>query len=84
VTTKAPVEQYNLAALALESAKAVEAGKHASGHYHKAQESYRKAQILFKAREYEKAREEFDMAREEAEKAENISRLIRWKNGEIF
>jgi len=84
VTTQAPIEEYNLAASAIASAKEVEAGKHASGLFHKAQESYRRGQILFKAREYEKAKLEFGNARVEAEKAENAARLIRWKNGEVF
>lgn len=84
VTTQAPVEEYNLAAGAIEAAKQVEAPKHASGFFHRAQESYRKGQILFKAREYDKARDEFVRARLEAEKSENIARLIRWKNGEVF
>ena len=84
MTTQAPIEEYNLAAVAISAAKEVDAAKHASGYFHKAQEFYRKGQILFKAREYERARQEFIQARQEAEKAENISRLIRWKNGEVF
>lgn len=83
-TTQAPIEEYNLAAVAIEAAKQVEAAKYASGYFHKAQESYRKGQILFKAREYDKARIEFFNAKSDAERAENISRIVRWKNGEVF
>ncbi|GEM_PF-2052247 len=84
VSTKAPVEEFNLAVVALDAAKEVQAAKYAGGYYHKAEESLRRGQILFQNREYDKAREEFDIARKEAEKAENAARVIRWKNGEVL
>jgi hypothetical protein len=84
VTTQAPIEEYNISAIALEAAKEAEAGKYGSGYFHKAQEAYRRGQILFKAREYDKAKTEFLNSRSDAEKAENMSRLIQWKNGEVF
>lgn len=84
ITTRAPVEEFNLAVAAIESAKQVEAAKHASGLYHRAQESLRRGQILYKNREYEKARIEFEAARSDAERSENAARLIRWKTGEVF
>jgi len=84
VTTQAPIEEYNLAAAAIEAAKQVDAAKYASGYFHKSQESYRKGQILFKTREYDKARAQFLNAKSEAERAENISRIVRWRNGEVF
>lgn len=84
VTTRAPIEEYNLAAVAIEAAKQAQAAKYASGYFHKAQESFRRGQILFKAREYDKAKLEFINSRSDAEKAENVSRLIQWKNGEVF
>lgn len=84
VTAPAPVDEYNLARAALESARAVESARHSPGYYHQAEESYRKAKILFEDREFEEAKIQFIKSRIAAEKAENSARLIRLKSGEVL
>lgn len=84
VTTQAPVEDYNLAFVAIEAAQKVEAARLANGPFHKAQESYRQAQILYQNQEYDAARELFRTAIQEAEKAENAARINKWRNGEVL
>ena len=83
VTAPAPLDEYNLARTALESARVVEAARHSPGYYHQAEESYRKAKLYYEEREYEEAKVEFVRARTAAEKAENSARLIRMKSGEV-
>ena len=84
VTAPAPLDDYNLARAALESARVVEAARHSPGYYHQAEESYRKAKLYFEEREYEQAKIEFVRARVAAEKAENSARLIRMRSGEVL
>ena len=84
VTADPPLDDYNLARAALESARVVEAARHSPGYYHQAEESYRKAKLLFDEREYARAHEEFVKSRLAAEKAENSARLIRMKSGEVL
>lgn len=80
----APIIEYTLADTAIKSAKAVSAVRYSPGHWHEAEEAYRQAKILYSEREYEQALELFNKAREAAEKAENSSRLIRLRNGEVL
>lgn len=84
VTAPPPIDDYTLARVALEAARAVEAARHSPGYYHQAEEAYRKAKLLFEDRDYEEAQELFEKARTAAEKAENSARLIRMKNGEVL
>lgn len=84
VTTPPPIEDYTLARAALEAARAVEAARFSAGNLQQAEELYRKGQILYEEREYVAAREQFLKARLAAEKAENSTRLLRQKTGEVL
>lgn len=84
MTHPPPIEDYTIARAALESARAVEAVRFSPGFWHQAEESYRKARILYREREYKAAKVEFQNAKLAAEKAENSTRLIRMKNGEVL
>ena len=84
VTIPAPIEEYTLARAAIDAAKSVDAARYSPGYFHKAEVSYRTGQLDFDDREYENAILEFTQAREYAERAENSSRLIRFKNGEVL
>lgn len=84
VTTPPPIEDFALARTALEAAKGVEAARYSPGYWHQAEESFRRAQLLFEQREHKQAQKEFVKARIAAEKAENSSRLIRQKSGEVL
>jgi hypothetical protein len=83
-TVPAPLEEYALARSAIESAKAVQAGRHSPGYWHQAEEAYRKARIFYNDHDWENAREMFLRARVAAEKAENSARLIRQRTGDIL
>ena len=79
-----PLLDYTLAETAIKAAQAVQAVRYSPGHWHEAEETYRQARILYNEREYEQAKELFNKARLAAEKAENSSRLIRLRNGEVL
>lgn len=79
-----PVEEYTLARVAIESARAVQAPRHSPGYWHQADEAYRQGRLFYKDRDYSKAREAFIKARLAAEKAENSARLIRQKTGDVL
>jgi hypothetical protein len=83
-TISAPVKEYNLAMVALQSAKKARAPQWASGFYHQAEEACRRGQIFFQDRLYAEAKREFELCREKGEKAENTARLEQWKQGEPF
>jgi len=80
----APNDEYTLAKIAIDSAKAVQSARYSPGYWHQAEEFYRRAKILYDEREYEEAKMFFINARLAAEKAENSSRLIRQKNGDVL
>jgi hypothetical protein len=84
VTQTKPIDEFVLARAALEAAKQVEAAKYSPGFWYQAEESYKKAQELYENREYNLARDLFLKSKSAAEKAENSSRLIRQKNGEVL
>lgn len=84
VTAPPPNEEYTLAKVAIEAARAVQAVKYSAGYWHKAEEFYRQATILYAEREYIAAKELFIKARISAERAENTARLMRHKNGDIL
>ncbi len=84
VTTPPPIEDYTLARAALEAARAVEAARFSAGNLQQAEELFRKAQILYDEREFAAGRDQFVKARLAAEKAENSTRLLRQKTGEIL
>ncbi|MGZ3742598.1 MAG: DUF4398 domain-containing protein [Pseudobdellovibrionaceae bacterium] len=79
-----PIEEYTLARVAIEAARAVQAPRHSPGYWHQADEAYRQGRLSYKDRDYAKAREAFIKARLAAEKAENSARLIRQKTGDVL
>lgn len=83
-TVAVPIEDYSLARAALEAARAVQAARHSPGYWHQAEDAYRKGRIYFEDRDYSKAKEQFIRARQSAERAENSSRLIRQRTGDIL
>lgn len=77
----APLEDYNLAFVSLESAKSVQAPRFAPGYFNQAEESYRQALIAYEARHYKEARAKFLQAKQFAEKAENYTVLKKAEMG---
>jgi hypothetical protein len=84
VTSPAPNDEYVYAKLAIDSAKSVQAVKYSPGYWHQAEEFYRQAKILYAEREYADAKDLFIKSKQSAEKAENSTRLLRQKNGDIL
>jgi len=84
VTVPPPNEEYTLAKVAMDSAKAVQSARYSPGYWHQAEEYFRRAKILYAEREFEEARNFFINARLAAEKAENSARLLRQKNGDVL
>lgn len=84
VTVPPPNDDYTLAKIALDAAKSVQSARYSPGYWHQAEEFFRRAKILYGEREYEEARNFFVNARIAAERAENSSRLIRQKNGDVL
>ena len=84
VTAPAPNDEYICAKLAIDYARAAQSVKYSPGFWHQAEEFYRQAKILYSERQYLEARELFVKARVSAEKAENSTRLLRQKNGDIL
>ncbi len=79
----APIDEYNLAYTAMNSAKQAGATRFATGYYTKANDYYKQAQKYYKDREYEKATLAFKQAKLFAERAENYSALKRAQTGEV-
>lgn len=84
ITVPPPNDEYTLAKVAIDSAKAVQSARYSPGYWHQAEEFFRRAKILYAEREYEEAKNFFINAQIAAEKAENSSRLIRQKNGDVL
>jgi len=84
VTAPAPNDEFIYAKLAIDYARSVQAVKYSPGYWHQAEEFFRQARILYNEREYLEARELFIKARLSAERAENSTRLLRQKNGDIL
>lgn len=82
VTVTIPVNEFNLARVAVEAAREADAPRFAPGHWHKAEEAYKQAQRLYKDRHYSKAQRLFVEAKVHAERAENAARVIRFQTGE--
>lgn len=83
-TIPPPLEEYSLARAAVEAARAVQASRFSAGYWNQAEEAYRKGKLYYQDRDWDRARAEFVKARVAAEKAENASRLLRQKSGEIL
>lgn len=81
--TPKPLLEYTLARSAIEAAKNVEAVRFAPAHWHQAGEYYRTASLQYTDGKNEEARENFRLARAFAEKAENLTRLKKFKSGDF-
>lgn len=79
-----PFEEYTISRTALNSAREVEAGRYASGYWHRAEELYRRGQKQYKDNDYARAKDSFLDSIEFAEKAENATRLRKFQSGEGF
>lgn len=84
VTAPPPNDEYIYAKIAIDYARSAQSVKYSPGYWHQAEEYFRQAKILYSEREYIEARELFTKARVAAEKAENSTRLLRQKNGDIL
>lgn len=79
-----PLEDMVLAKVALDTAKEVGAPSAASGYWYKAEENYRKGLEALEGNYNYDAKEFFIEAKIYAEKAENSTRLKKFKSGESF
>jgi hypothetical protein len=77
-----PTREYTLARTALFAAKDAEASRFAASYWHEAEEAFRNAEALFKKEDYRGAAEEFLFVKKTAEKAEEVARLQKLKNGD--
>jgi len=68
----------------MDAARNVGAQSVAPGFYHKAEESYRLGQRALNGNYNNEAKKHFIEARRFAEKAENSTRLKKFKSGEVF
>lgn len=78
----APLDDYNLAYSAIESARVAQAPRFAPGYFSQAEEYYRQALMEYENRNYGKAQEKFQQARKSAERAENYTALKRANSGD--
>ncbi len=76
-------EEYNLAVAALRAARDSEAKRYAPKVYTEARQYFRKAERAFKEKYYPEATDYFRKSRYYAEKAENISRVKMFKQGDM-
>jgi len=78
-----PLNDYTLAKTALAAARDQDAARFAPSYWHQAEEAYRSGEVFYKKSEYTKAEEQFILARELAEKAENATRVQKYKSGDF-
>ena len=83
VNPQKTVEEYNLAQGAYRSAQESEAKRYAPKVFYQAKKYLRRARRAYKDRDYDKATGFFQKSRYYSEKAENISRLKQFKQGEM-
>lgn len=81
--TSVPVEDYNIARAAIESARDADAPRFAPGLWYNAETAYREAQRAYKERHFDVAREQFREARKFSEQAEDMARLSRQQSGDV-
>lgn len=70
--------------MALEMSQKVDAGKWAKNFFQRAQGACRQGQIYFKQRLYKQALRSFEVCLQWAEKAEELARLRRHREGDIL
>lgn len=83
VSQDIPIAEYNLARSALQAAKDSEAKRYAPRVYSQARRYMKKARKAYKDRNFDKSTGYFKKSRYYAEKAENISRVRMFKQGEM-
>ncbi len=83
VNRTVPTEEYNLARIALTAAKDSEAKRYAPKVYSKAIQYMRKAERAYNERYFEKSTGYFRKSRYYSERAENISRVKMFSQGEM-
>ena len=79
-----PIEELTLARVALDAAKDAGAASLASGYWYKAEESFRKGSEALNGNYNYDAKEFFIQAKLYAEKAENSTRLKKFKSGDSY
>lgn len=80
----APIRDYNLAQTAIKAAKKSGAANYAPSALTSATDHFQQAEEKYKVRNYEEAKKLFKAARLFAEKAENQTRIKKFKTGETF
>lgn len=83
VNKQPPIEEYNLAQAAYRAAQESEAKRYAPRVYSQARRYYKRAERAYKERYFDKSTGYFRKSRYYSEKAENISRLKMFKQGEM-
>jgi len=77
-----PIKEFALSKIALEHAKKAGAESYASGWYYKADTTFSNAEKAYKLNDNLVAKELFIKARKYAERAENSSRVQKFKSGD--
>ncbi len=80
--TTFPIDEYNLARAAFESARDADAAHYAPALWFGAEQAYHAGQKDYADRQYGDAKDKFIEARDLAERAEDVSRLARHQSGE--
>lgn len=78
-----PYRQYVISQTALERARSAGAESYAKAYWYKAESSYQKAQKHYKLNENIEAGKFFNISRKYSEKAEMLTRLKKFKSGDI-
>lgn len=76
-------QEYNLAKVALQAAKDAEAKRYSPKVFSQANRYMRKGERSYKDRDFGRAEEYFKKCRFYSEKAENVSRVKMFKQGEV-
>ncbi len=79
-----PVEEYAIARVALQAARAADGLRYAPSLWHRAEQSYQAGKKAFTEKDFSSAQKHFDQATVFAERAENAARLKRLDSGEFF
>ena len=79
-----PISEYNLARAARRAAQDAKADSLSPGDWHKADEHYQRAEKLFQENYNDEAKLEFTKAQRYFERAENSTRLKKFRSGEGF
>ncbi len=81
--TAFPIDEYNLARAAFESARDSEAIRYAPALWYNTEETYREGEKAYRERKFDLATEKFVEAKELGEQAENASRIARHQSGDV-